>query len=152
MSASNAPKPNVVTLHGRDFKLCEPDFGIVLRLLNVIGDVGVRADAKTRAILTQMAAPGSPDMTALLFGVLAAMQPEDVLRLGAAVLQFPTEGEGVAWLQEHGVKIAPLVRAFVINISLSTDLVEAIENFTQGITGMLLPLLPSAAGLPEVSP
>lgn len=141
MSAPVTAKLNTVTLHGREFALREPDFGIVLRLLNVIGDVGLRADVKTRAALTQVALTGGPDTTALLFGILATMQPQDVLRLGAAVLQFPTEDEGVTWLQEHGVKITPIVRALIINLSLSTDLIEALENFTQGITGKAAPFL-----------
>lgn len=142
MSDAKTVKPNTVTLDGRDFTLCEPDFGIVLRLLNVIGDVGLRAEGKVRAALE------NPNDTALIFGLLAAMQPEDVLRLGAAVLQFPTEDEGVAWLQEHGVKIAPIVQAFVLNISLSSDLIEAIENFTQGITGKAVMLSSPPAPLP----
>ncbi len=142
MSDAKTLKPNTVTLDGRDFTLREPDFGIVLRLLNVIGDVGLRAEGKVRAALEH------PTDTALIFGLLAAMQPDDVLRLGSAVLQFPTEDEGVAWLQEHGVKIAPLVRAFVINASQSSDLIEAIENFTQGITGKAVTLSPPQAPLP----
>ena len=111
-------------------------------MLNVIGDVGLRAEGKARAALE------NPTDTALIFGLLATMQPEDVLRLGATVLQFPTEEEGVAWLQEHGVKIAPIVQAFMLNISLYSDLIEAIENFTQGITGKAVMLSPPQAPLP----
>lgn len=140
--SDKAVKPNTVTLNGHDFTLREPDFGIVLRLLNVIGDVGLRAEGKVRAALEH------PTDTALIFGLLAAMQPEDVLRLGAAVLQFPTEEEGVTWLQEHGVKIAPIVQAFVLNLNLSSDLIEAIENFTQGITGKAVMLSPPQAPSP----
>ena len=125
---------NVVTLNEREFVLSEPDYDVVLRILNVVGDVGLRAEGKVRAVLDK------PTDTALIFGLLAAMQPDDLLRLGAAVLQFETEEEGVTWLREHGVKIAPIVKAFVINISLSTDLVEALENFIEGI-GLKVPKL-----------
>ncbi|MBN2004133.1 MAG: hypothetical protein JXA21_12325 [Anaerolineae bacterium] len=141
-SKQNA-KPNTVTLHGREFTLAEPDFGIVLRLLNVIGDVGLRAEAKVRNAIMD------PTDMSLIFGLLAAMHLDDALRLGSAALQFPTEEEGVAWLQEHGVKITPIVQALLINVSLSTDLVAALENFTSGITGKVATLLP---GVPTPSP
>ncbi len=74
-------KTNTVTLNGRAFELREPDYGIVLRVLNVVGNVGLRAESTVRAALA------NPTDTSLIFGVLAAMRPEDVLRLGSAVLQ-----------------------------------------------------------------
>ncbi|MBN2005812.1 MAG: hypothetical protein JXA21_20815 [Anaerolineae bacterium] len=134
-------KPNTVTLNGRVFELREPDYGIVLRVLNVVGDVGLRAESTVRAALA------NPTDASLIFGLLAAMRPGDVLRLGSAVLQFPTEEEGVAWLQETGVKIAPIVQALLVNVNLSADLVAAVENFTSGIAGKAATLLPASPPL-----
>jgi len=123
---------NVVELNGREFSLVEPDYAVVLRILNVVGDALVRAEGRVRLSLDKITD------TSLIFGLLAVMRPDDVLRLGAAVLQFETDEEGIAWLQEHGVKIAPIVKAFVINVSLSADLVESLENFLAG-TGLKVP-------------
>jgi len=64
------------------------------------------------------------------------MSRDDLVKLGSAVLQFESDREGRKWLKEHGVKVAPLVKGLMINLKLSTDLVEALQSFFDGIEGV----------------
>jgi hypothetical protein len=125
---------NVVVYAGRQFHLEEPTTDHVIAILNVIGSVAVRAES-TAARLVK-----NPTNRAVLFGVLAAMNKEDLVSLGRAVLQFPLDREGRREAKEFfgqkGVRVAPLVRALMINLKLSTDLVEALKAFFDGIGGI----------------
>jgi hypothetical protein len=122
---------NTIVYAGREFRLEEPSVDVTLAILNVIGSIAVRAESAAARLVKN---PGS---RAVLFGFLAAMNKQDLVRLGAAVLQFPTDRAGKReakeFFGEHGVRIAPLVKALLINLKLSTDLVEALRAFFDGI-------------------
>ena len=119
---------DVVTMHGREFVIGEPDIGVTLRILNVIGKLGVRGE-RAAAKLIQ-----NPTGRAAIFGMLAVLSKSDLYALGSAVLQFDDEREGVRWLKENGLKLAPLVKAFFINYAKSEDLRESLQNFFRGQT------------------
>ena len=127
MSADSNDDSNVVVMHDREFLLEEPSIEITLRILNCVGSLAMRAEhAATRAMK-------NPTSRAAMFGLLAVMHKNDLLHLGSAALQFESDREGRKWLKEHGVKIAPLVKALLINVRLSEDLVEALRAFFDGI-------------------
>jgi hypothetical protein len=133
---------NVVTLNGRTFELHEPSTSTVLSILNVIGRVGARAE--TAAFLQVMRQPSS---RAVVFSLLAEMTMKDLTNLGVAVLQVDArDKDTVAFIEQH-IRVAPLVQAFLINVSLSTDLVEAMETFLKGtalLTGMVKAVQPAS--------
>jgi hypothetical protein len=121
---------DIVVMHDREFALEEPSVEITLRILNCVGSLAMRAEhAATRAMK-------NPTNRAAMFGLLAVMHKDDLIRIGSAVLQFESDREGRKWLKEHGVKIAPLVKALLINVRLSEDLVEALRAFFDGIEGV----------------
>lgn len=139
---------NVVILQGREFEIGEPNTGAVLTILNVIGSVGVRAEKAAVAVSK------NPTHRAVLMGLLAEMTEDDLIKLGAAVLQFPDGENGRAWLRKHGVRVAPLVRALMLNLQQSTDLIEAIQAFFDGIeplSAMINTLAAMATGETEPS-
>ena len=130
MGADGNDNSNVVVMHDREFVLEEPSVEITLRILNCVGGLAMRAEkAASRAMK-------NPTSRAAMFGLLAVMHKDDLIKLGSAVLQFESDREGRKWIKEHGVKIAPLVKALLINVRLSEDLVEALRAFFDGIEGV----------------
>ena len=121
---------NLLVMHGREFHLEEPPTSTVLAILNVIGSVAMRAESAAAKLVK------TPTNRAVLFGLLAEMSEEDLTRLGVAVLQFEDKREGKKWLTSNGLKVAPLVEAFMINARLSSDLVESLRSFFGGIAGL----------------
>jgi hypothetical protein len=85
---------DVVTLGGREFTIEEPTVEITLRILNVIGKLGLRGE---RLAATQVVK--NPTSRAALFGMLAAMTVSDLVRFGSAVLQFEDDKEGQKWMK-----------------------------------------------------
>jgi hypothetical protein len=131
---------NVVRYGDREFELEEPTTGIVLRILNAIGAVAVRAEGMASRLVK------SPTNRAVLFGLLAVMSENDLARLGSAVLQFEDDRKGRKWIKEQGVKVAPIIDALMVNLRLSEDLVEAVASFfggIEGLTGILDKLIPT---------
>lgn len=125
---------NIVVLNDREFELEEPSIDVTLRILNVIGSVGLRAESTVRRVVE------NPDSRVVVMGLLAVLSKDDLIRLGSAVLQFENDREGRKWLKKEGLKVAPLIKALMINLSLSNDLVEALGSFFDGaemITGTL---------------
>ncbi len=130
---------NVVQYGEREFALEEPTAGMVLRILNVIGSVAIRAETAVRRVMQE------PTGRAVLFGLLAVLSESDLIRLGSAVLQFEDDRKGRKWIKEQGVQVAPLVQALFINLRLSQDLVEALRSFFGGVEslgGMLETIAP----------
>jgi len=128
---------NVVTLDGREFEIGEPTIGIVLRIIRVFGLLGVRGEKVALRSLRSLVA-GSKDQVsasgrAVLFGMLAALQPEDLIALGSAVLQFEDDREGRKWLKAHEMRLAPLVRAMFLNLANSQDLRDSLQDFFVGL-------------------
>jgi len=136
---------NAVVMHGREFYLEEPSPGIVIAILNAIGAVALRSERAA----TQVAK--SPTSRAVLLGLLAVISEDDLIKLGAAVLQFEDPREGKKWIRQNGVKVAPLVKALMINVRLSNDLVEALQNFFAGI-GTLQTMLSGLESLLGTTP
>jgi len=119
----------VVELGGRTFEIDEPNIGITLRIINVIGRIGVRGE-KIASRLVQ-----NPSSRAAVFGILAGLNVVDLYDFGSAVLQFEDEKEGRRFMKDlgpKGLKLAPLVKAFFLNYAQSDDLREALANFTMG--------------------
>jgi len=129
-----AGQANVVEYAGRVFELEEPTTDHVIAILNAIGSVAVRAESAASRLVR------NPGGRAVLFGLLAVMSKQDLMRLGTAVLQFPTDKAGkkeaTDFFAKHDVKVAPLVEALMINFRLSGDLVEALQAFFDGIDEM----------------
>lgn len=137
---------NVVTLNGRTFELHEPSTSTVLSILNVIGKVGMRAETAAAQAMR------NPSSRAIVFGLLAEMTMKDLTGLGVAVLQVDAKDKEVVAFIEQNVRVAPLVQAFLINVSLSTDLVEAMQTFLSGtalLTGMVKAVQPNQTPTPE---
>ena len=132
---------NTITYGDREFELAEPSTGIVLRILNTVGTIAVRAEGTASRLVK------SPSNRAVLFGLLAEVNEADLIRLGSAVLQFEDDRAGHKWLKGQDLRVAPLVDALLINLQLSEDLTEAISNFFGGaerLVGMLDRMLPTA--------
>jgi len=81
---------------------------------------------------------------AALFGILAALNLEDVYSLGSAVLQFADDRKGKEFLRDapkgQTLPLSPLIRALFLNVLQSTDLRDAISDFFDGL-GMMENLL-----------
>jgi len=132
---------NTITYGDREFELTEPSTGIVLRILNTIGTIAVRAEGPASRLVK------NPSNRAVLFGLLAEVNEADLIRLGSAVLQFEDDRAGRKWLKGQDLRVAPLVDALLINFQLSEDLTEAISNFFGGaekLVGMLDRMLPTS--------
>lgn len=147
----------VVVMHDREFDIRPPDGLIVIRLLQVIAEVGLRAQEKAAAFgialfgaLQAQAGEGGDEEEAgvvevdrsrllpAVFAFLSVLTEDDLLRLGAALLQFADERKGMRWLKENGVALSPLVRALVLTVQQANDLVEAIQSFTPMVSGMMV--------------
>lgn len=122
-----------VTIGDQIFELVEPTTGIVLRIINSISRIGMRGEKIALRSLSGIRSSATWSM--ILFGILAAFQPADLIEFGSAVLQFDDPKEGRKFLKDQGnrLKIAPLVKAAFINVALSDDLVEIVDNFFAGL-------------------
>lgn len=118
---------NTITYNDREFVLQEPTTDVVLRILNTVGGVAIRAESTVKRVIEE------PSNRALMLGLLSVLDEADLVRLGSAVLQFEDDREGRKWLKQEGIRVAPLIKAFFVNLSLSEDLVEAIKSFFAGI-------------------
>lgn len=116
---------NAVTFNGRTFELHEPSISTVLSILNVIGKVGTRAEKEAMQVAS------NPTSRAVLFGLLATMKEDDLVHLGIAVLQIGDDKDAQKWLYGN-LKVSPLLDAFFINLSLSSDLMDALKSFFKG--------------------
>jgi hypothetical protein len=118
-----------VKLGGETFEIAEPDIGVTLKIVNAVGRIGLRGERLAARVIK------NPTSRAAVFGMLAGLQVDDLHHLAAAVLQFENEKEGRKWLRKLGsdeLKLAPIVRAFILNYVQSADLREALANFIQG--------------------
>jgi len=139
-----------LTVHGREFLLTEPDGRIIVRLLNVVGAVGVRATAQVRKAMQEAAeaiakqakaggaegegiikAGGLNPMTVL--SILASLEEADLLKIGSAALQFKDEREGIRWLDKEGVDLNGILKALMFNIELSGGIVDTLAGFIAGL-------------------
>jgi len=137
---------NTITYGDREFELTEPSTGVVLRILNTVGTIAVRAEGTASRLVK------NPSNRAVLFGLLAEVNEADLIRLGSAVLQFEDDRAGRKWLKGQDLRVAPLVDALLINLQLSEDLTEAISNFFGGaekLVGMLDRMLPTSLAATE---
>lgn len=118
---------NVVVMHGEEFHLEEPSTDVTIRILNVLGSIATRSEAHVQRMMK------NPSNRAVLLGLLAVISENDLIKLGSAVLQFESDSSGREFFKKNGVKVAPIVKALMINLSLSDDLVEALRAFFDGI-------------------
>lgn len=120
--------PRIVQYHGREFELEQPSTDVVLRILNCLATLGVRGEAAA------VRAMRKPTVIGTLFGLLAVLSKNDLARLGSAVFQFKDDGKGRKWIKGlDNPKVAPLIDALFINISLSDDLAESLASFFGGV-------------------
>ena len=130
-----------VTVFGQDFVIGQPSLGITLRIINVLGQVGVRGERVAMRALQSLArgaqtAP-TPSSRAALFGMLAALNVEDVIALGSAVLQFEDDREGRGFLRQspegRQLPLSPIIRALWLNVMQSEDLRDSLVDFFDGL-------------------
>ena len=69
------------------------------------------------------------DMLRAFIDFLAELEEEDIVRVGAVLLQFKDVDEGVAFIEEAGgVELGWLTEAFAINAE-TADIGRVVENF-----------------------
>jgi hypothetical protein len=126
----------------REFLIEEPNTETVIRLLNVVGAIGMRTEhylgSNLKGLFNQVVGgknvAASPPVEAMLFALLAVLGMNDIQRIGAIALFGGgkiAEDRGLAFFKELGpdrIKIAPIVKALAYRVSLSTDLMEALGN------------------------
>jgi len=144
---------NVVLMHDKEFAIGPPDGLIVLRTLRILSRVIQRAEAEAKTIgleifkqVAKEAAEGeetpagpmglSDDLLQKILVFVSILEDQDLLKLGSALLQFKDESYGVRWLKKHGVKLAPLMKALVLNLRQLDDVVEALRVFMPTLTGL----------------
>jgi len=134
----------------RTFTIEEPSLEITLRILNALGRIALRGERAAEALLR------NPSSRTALWGLLAVIDTGDLEKLGSALLQFEDDREGRKFIQAlkatKQLRVAPLIKAFFLNWSLSTDLQEALANFTVGVAELqtaLTIVLPKAQAPPS---
>lgn len=145
-----------VTYDGIEFTPGELDTEGVMRLLNIVGQLGIRSEQVVGQNLrglflaivnsrengrdqtkTQAAIP----FEATMFGLFSVLRARDIVNVGVVVLFGGSEAEvkeGLEFFKKRGfekVKIAPIIKALSIRIDQSEDLRESLGN---------LPLVQSA--------
>jgi hypothetical protein len=130
-----------VTVCGQEFTIGEPDVGVTLRILNVFGQLAVRGERVAVRALKSLAAGSKETLQvsnrAAMFGMLAAMNKEDLIALGSAVLQFGDDRKGREFLRSgKGLALSPIIRALFLNVANSQDLKESLTDFFDGL-GMM---------------
>jgi len=124
---------NEVTLAGRTFTIEEPKIGTIVQILKVFGGLAVRGERAALRQLQSVAKNPTLSNRVVLFGMLAALSEEDLIWLGSAVLQFEDVKAGRKWLGSVQLELAPLIKAFFLNLSQSRDLRESISVFFDGL-------------------
>lgn len=127
---------NEITLAGRTFAIEEPKIGVIIQILKVLGGLAVRGERAALRQLQGVAKDPTLSNRVVIFGMLAALSEEDLIWLGAAVLQFDDIKEGRKWLRSVEIELAPLIKAFFLNLSQSRDLRESIDAFFVGLGSM----------------
>jgi len=124
---------NVVAMAGREFEIDEPRIEVIVEILKALGRLAVRGEQAALRQLQSVARNVTPSNRAVIFGMLAAFSVEDLVFLGTAVLQFKDFKEGRKWLRSIKLELAPLIRAFFLNLSQSRDLRDSIQDFFTGL-------------------
>jgi len=124
---------NKVIMDGRTFVIEEPDLGAVLGIVRVIGQLLVRGERAALRQLQSISRTPNIGMRTVLSGLLASLQVNDLVALGAHLLQFEDAKEGRSWLKEHKMRLNPLVKALFLNLAQSEDLRESIQSFFVGM-------------------
>jgi hypothetical protein len=154
LNVDNFTETTIIQYEGHEFNLSKPSVGIVLRILRVAARLGkdVRARVARAVYATilegQMVNAGSGVGLGIALGavldvlleVLAELREEDLLKLGAATLQFKDDSEGQDFIREHGIKLTPISKALVFNvqhIARDEDLREAVRVFVGGLQDVL---------------
>jgi len=124
---------NEVTLAGRTFTIEEPKIGAIIQILKVFGGLAVRGERAALRQLQSVAKNPSLSNRVVIFGMLAAFSEQDLVWLGSAVLQFDDVKAGRKWLNSIELELAPIIKAFFLNLSQSSDLRESISVFFAGL-------------------
>jgi len=124
---------NEITLAGRTFVIEEPKLGTIIQILKVLGGLAVRGEKVAQRSLQAVTRNPSLSNRVVLFGTIAALSESDLVWLGAAVLQFDDIKAGRKWLNSIELELAPLVKAFFLNLSQSQDLRDSISHFFAGL-------------------
>lgn len=136
----------IIQYGDRTFDIGPPDGITVLRFLRVLGRVGLHAQKLAEAFgiaLFQTATPNgesqpATSLTPTLFAFLSAVTDEDLYEMGSAVLQFDSPKQGMDFLKKEGIKLDPLTKALLLNLSQVEDLTRALTNFTGVLPGLTL--------------
>jgi len=139
----------------RKFRIEEPTLEITLRILNSLGRIALRGERAAEALVR------NPSSRTAMWGLLAVIDTGDLEKLGSALLQFEDDREGRRFIRglqnAKQLRVAPLIKAFFLNWSQSTDLQEALANFTVGVVELqtaltiMLPKVPVPPSTPEES-
>lgn len=137
----------------REFEIGEPNALHLLRIAQVVGNVGTRAEKVAanlgRGLWQRLGGGENPapdtaqaDLLNSLFPFLAALTEDDLLALMAALLQFDDAADGVRWLKKHPPRLTDVVQAVVLNLQFTDQIVAAIQNFTTLASTLRLARLP----------
>lgn len=127
---------STVKIAEREFEIGEPDATHLVRILNVVGNVGTRAENVAAQMGKRLferitgETPGDNEWLGTLFPFLAALTPEDFLKLMAALLQFDSEQEGVKWLSKNKPKLNDVVNCIVATLDNLDGIITSLQNFT----------------------
>jgi len=138
-----------VKVADREFELGEPNALHLTRILTVVGSVGTRAERVAANMGKRLfervsgkegeTTTDNQNLSSVIFPFLAALTPDDMLALMAALLQFDDEQKGIQWVRAHPPKLSEVVSAFTANMENAGGIVEAIQNFTQVFSLLRLP-------------
>jgi hypothetical protein len=142
--ANEGAKTHTVTIKDRDFFISEPDTPLLIRALKVLAAIEERQPEALTG-LAGLFGDDAEDLeeraTGQIFKLIAALEEEDLYRLGTALLQMRDERAGMAWLQENGLPLSVLVEAVFMNVEQAQgvfeDLTAVIRNFTPGLAALL---------------
>lgn len=127
---------STVKVADREFEIGEPDATHIVRILNIAGIVGTRAENVAAGMGKKLFEritrenPGDNEWLGTLFPFLAALTPDDFLKLMSALLQFDSEQEGVKWLSKNKPKLSDVVNVIVATLDNIDGMITALQNFT----------------------
>jgi len=134
---------NVIHIGERTFEIGPPDALSIVRLAQVIGRVGLRAEEQAKrlgfALFEQVQAQadtqtapakGNSNLVASIMAFLAVLTDDDFLEFTAALLQAENPRKLARALKGEKIPLSAVVSAIKLNLEQSDDIVEAIENFT----------------------
>ena len=145
---------NTIMVDGQEFEIQEPDTLILVRVLQVVGRVGLRVEGEFNGLLSKLVSRTEGEEEASLsvntpafLALLAHLDEGEILKLAAALFQFPDEREGVRFFKKHRLRLPVLLQALQMNLEASEelirDLLEVVSNFTPFLAGVVTATKPA---------